>query len=104
MRAAVARKRARWRALRRRLDANRLVSVDETWFKTNMAPLRGWAPKAHRLKGFAPHGRERAQTFLAGLRRGGLSAPCVFDGPINQRSFQAWVEQHLVPTRGPAPS
>ena len=25
----------------------------------------------------------------------------MFDGPINQRSFQAWVEQHLVPTLRP---
>ena len=98
MRAAVARKRARWRTLRRRLDPDRLVFVDETWIKTNMAPLRGWAPKGHRLQGFAPHGRGCTLTFLAGLRRDGLSAPCVFDGPINQRSFQAWVEQHLAPT------
>ena len=35
------------------------------------------------------------------LRRDGLSAPCVFDGPINLRAFQAWVEQHLVPTLRP---
>ena len=101
MRAAVARKRARWRALRRRLDPGRLVFVDETWTKTNMAPLRGWAPRGHRLKGYAPHGRWRTLTFLAGLRRDGLSAPCVFDGPINQRSFQAWVEQQRVPTLRP---
>ena len=101
MRATVARKRARWRTLRRRLDPDRLVFVDETWIKTNMAPLRGWAPKGHRLKGFAPHGRWRTLTFLAALRRDGLSAPCGFDGPINQRSFQAWVEQHLVPTLRP---
>ena len=101
MRAAVARKRARWRELRRRLDPDRLVFVDETWIKTNMAPLRGWAPKGHRLKGFAPHGRSRTLTFLAGLRRDGLSAPCVFDGPINRPAFQTWVEQHLVPTLRP---
>ena len=40
-------------------------------------------------------------TFLAGLRRDGLSAPCVCDGPINQRSFPAWVEQQRVPTLRP---
>ena len=40
---AVARKRARWQALKSRLDADRLVFVDETWIKTDMAPLRGWA-------------------------------------------------------------
>ena len=100
----MARKRARWRELRRRLDPDRSVFVDEIWIKTNMAPLRGWAPKGHRLKGFAPHGRWRTLTFLtflACLRRDGLRAPCVFDGPINWLAFQAWVGQHLVPTLRP---
>ncbi|CAH2397092.1 hypothetical protein MES4922_180154 [Mesorhizobium ventifaucium] len=31
----------------------RLVFIDETWIKTNMAPLRGWGPKGKRLRGFA---------------------------------------------------
>jgi hypothetical protein len=31
------------------------VFIDETWIKTNMAPLRGWAPKGTRLRSFAPH-------------------------------------------------
>ena len=75
--------------------------VDETWIKTNMAPRRGWADKGRRLKGFAPHGHWRTMTFLAGLRSDGLSAPCVFDGPINARCFQAWIEQFLVPTLRP---
>ena len=100
-RTAVARKRARWQALKRQLDPDRLVFVDETWIKTNMAPLRGWAKKGKRLKGYAPHGHWRTMTFLAGLRTDGLSAPCVFDGPINGRCFQAWVEQQLVPTLKP---
>ena len=100
-RTAVARKQARWQALKRQLDPDRLVFVDETWIKTNMAPLRGWAKKGKRLKGYAPHGHWRTMTFLAGLRTDGLSAPCVFDGPINSRCFQAWVEQQLVPTLKP---
>lgn len=28
-----------------------LVFIDETWIKTNMAPLRGWGPKDQRLRG-----------------------------------------------------
>ena len=75
--------------------------MDETCIKTNKAPLRGWAPKGHRLKGIARRGRRHTLTFLAGLRRDGLSAPCGFDGLINQRAFQARVEQHLVPTLRP---
>ena len=40
-------------------------------------------------------------TFLAGLRASGVTAPCVFDGPINGCLFKAWVEQSLVPTLRP---
>ena len=40
-------------------------------------------------------------TFLAGLRHDGISAPCVFDGPINGASFLAYVTQILVPTLQP---
>lgn len=63
-----------------------------------MAPLRGWGPKGKRLPGFAPRGRWRTLTFLAALRCDRLSAPCVFDGPINGESFRAYVDQVLVPT------
>ena len=30
--------------------------IDETWAKTNMAPLRGWAARGQRLIGRAPFG------------------------------------------------
>ena len=70
--------------------------IDETWIKTNMAPLRGWGPKGERLRGFAPHGHWRTLTFLGALRCDRLTAPCVFDGPINGESFRAYVEQQLV--------
>jgi len=97
-RPAVARKRTRWRALQGRIDARRLVFIDETWVKTNMAPIRGWGPRGRRLEAHAPHGRWTTLTFLAALRHDRLTAPCVFDGPINGASFLAYVEQILVPT------
>lgn len=40
-------------------------------------------------------------TFLAALRSDRIDAPYVFDGPINGRSFLAYVEQMLVPTLSP---
>jgi transposase len=94
----VARRRLRWKAHQARLDPDRLVFVDETWTKTNMAPLRGWHARGQRLPGKAPHGHWRTLTFLAALRSDRLTAPGVFDGPINARAFLAWVEQILVPT------
>jgi hypothetical protein len=41
----VARRRARWKRHQGRIDPKRLVFIDETWAKTNMAPLRGRSPK-----------------------------------------------------------
>jgi putative transposase len=66
-----------------------------------MAPLRGWGPKGKRLRGFAPHGHWRTLTFLGALRCDRLTAPCVFDGPINGQGFRAWVEHHLLPVLKP---
>ncbi len=100
-RSDVARKRRRWKAWQNRFDPRRLVFIDETWIKTNMAPLRGWGPKGKRLRGLAPHGRWRTMTFLAALRCDGLTAPCVFDGPINGECFRAYVDQQLIPTLKP---
>jgi transposase len=96
-RSDVARRRRRWRSWQAGLDPRRLVFIDETWIKTTMAPLRGWGAKGARLRGFAPHGHWRTLTFLGALRCDQLTAPCVFDGPINGECFRAYVEQQLVP-------
>lgn len=66
-----------------------------------MAPLRGWGPKGKRLRGFAPHGHWRTLTFLGALRCDRLTAPCVFDGPINGECFRAYVQQQLAPVLRP---
>jgi hypothetical protein len=66
-----------------------------------MAPLRGWGPKDKRLRSFAPHGHWHTLTFLGALRCDRLTAPCVFDGPINGEGFRAYVEQQLVPALKP---
>src|SRR5947199_413034 len=50
-----------------RLAPARLVFIDETWMKTNMAPLRGWCPKTQRLFAKVPHGHWKTMTFLAAL-------------------------------------
>lgn len=100
-RADIARRRQHWRSRQKGLDPNKLVFIDETWIKTSMAPLYGWGPKGRRLKGFAPHGHWKTLTFLGALRADALTAPCVFDGPINADCFRAYVEQELVPTLRP---
>lgn len=66
-----------------------------------MAPLRGWGPKGKKLRGFASHGRWRTLTFLGALRYDRLTAPRVFDGPINGECFGAYLRQQLIPTLKP---
>ena len=75
--------------------------IDETWAKTNMAPLRGWCPRGARLKAKAPFGRWKTFTFIAALRCDRIDAPCLFDGPINGEAFLAYVQTFLVPTLKP---
>jgi transposase len=97
----IARRRAQWKKYQGRVDPARLVFIDETWAKTNMAPIRGWAPRGQRLHAHVPHGHWKTLTFIAALRCNRIDAPCVFDGPINGRSFTAYVEQILAPTLRP---
>ena len=93
----VARRRAQWTKYRERIDPSRLVFIDETWTKTNMAPLRGWAPRGQRIKAKVPHGRWQTMTFLAALRHDRITAPWFIDGPINGETFRLYVENVLVP-------
>ena len=97
----MARRRAQWKKYQGRIDPRRLVFIDETWAKTNMAPLRGWAPRGRRLPAKVPHGKWRTLTFLAALRHDRIDAPWVLDAPINGESFRTYVEKVLVPTLQP---
>jgi transposase len=63
-----------------------------------MTPSHGRARRGQRLIARAPFGHWKTSTFVAALRWDGITAPAVLDGPINGRSFTAYVEQMLVPT------
>src|ERR1700716_4120751 len=65
--------------------------------RTNMGPLRGWAPRGQRLPGQVPYGHWKTMTFLAALRCDRIDAPWVLDGPINGESFRVYVERVLAP-------
>jgi transposase len=101
LRGRIKRQRERWKQHQRSLETRRLVFLDETWVKTNMAPTYGWSPRGSRLIGRAPHGHWKTLTFIAALRVDRIDAPCVIDGPINGKLFLAYVEQFLVPTLVP---
>jgi transposase len=78
-----------------------LVFIDETWTKTNMAPLRGWAPRGKRFLAKVPHRRWKTTTFVAALRLDRIEAPWLLEGPIDGESFRAYIERILLPTLRP---
>ena len=100
-RADVAVKRRRWRNRQSWLKPERLVFIDETGAKTNMARLRGRSLKGQRLHAAIPWGHWKTTTFVAGLRTCGLTAPMVLDGAMNGGAFKAYVEQVLAPSLAP---
>jgi transposase len=97
----IARRRAWWKKYQARIDPSRLVFIDETWAKTNMARTHGWCPRGEPLNAKLPHGHWKTTTFLAALRCDQLTAPFVLDGPINRAAFEAYVEKVLIPTLKP---
>jgi transposase len=81
-----------------RRHASRLVFIDETSTNTKMVRLRGRCLRGRRLKAKAPFGHWKTQTFIAGLRCSGLTAPFVVDQPMNRRIFEIYVDTQLAPT------
>jgi len=66
-----------------------------------MARRYGRAPRGQRLLAKVPWGHWKTTTFVAALRWNGITAPAVFDGPIDGNCFLAYVEQVLAPTLQP---
>ena len=63
-----------------------------------MARRYGRCPRGQRLVSSVPWGHWKTTTFVAALRVGEISAPCVLDGPMDGDSFRAYIEQFVVPT------
>jgi hypothetical protein len=77
---------------------HRLVFIDETSTSTKLTRLRGRAPIGERLPGAAPFGHWLRQTFIAGLRCNGLTAPWLIEGAMDRAAFDLYIETQLLPT------
>jgi transposase len=82
-------------------DAGRYVFIDECGVTTDLLRRYGRSPRGARLHDHTPCSHWEATTVLAALRPDALTAPAVFDGPIDSESFLAYIEQVLVPTLHP---
>jgi transposase len=82
-------------------NAHRLVFIDETSTNTKLTKRMGWSPHGERYRTHAPFGSWQTQTFVAGLRHNGLTAPWLVDAPMNAEIFSTYVETQLAPTLAP---
>jgi len=92
----VQRDRRSFRRRVKRIEAERIVFVDETGVTTAMTPAYAWAPRGERAVGSAP-GSWETVTVIAALGLGGVRAPLALSGAIDAVAFQSYVEQAVVP-------
>jgi hypothetical protein len=64
-----------------------VLADPETGVTTKMKHLRGRSLRGQRLHASAPFGHWHTQTFIAGLRCWGMTAPWIIDAPMNRALF-----------------
>jgi transposase len=74
------------------------VFLDECGVTTDLLRRYGRSPIGTRLRDHTPCSHWETHTVVTALRHDGLGAPAVFNGPIDNPTFFAYVDQVLVPT------
>jgi transposase len=97
----VAAARRRWRETQPLHDAGQYVFVDESGVTTDLLRRYARSPRGTRTTDHTPCSHWQTHTVVAALRPTALTATAVFDGPIDNVTFRAYVEQVLVPTLRP---
>jgi transposase len=93
--------RENWQEFQANVEQNRLVFLDESGVKTNMTRLYGRASKGSRCHDKAPDGRWETVTVLSSIRLGGETESLMFDGAVDRKMFDAYIEEMLIPTLRP---
>jgi transposase len=91
------------RAFRRNvqpIEPKRLVFVDEAGVTTAMTPAYGRAPRGERVESSAPASWQSV-TVVAAMGLDGVRAPMAYPGGTGAATFEAYVEQILVPELRP---
>ena len=82
-------------------EATSYVFLDESGVTTDLLRRYGRSERGVRLRDHTPCSHWQTHTVIAALRPDRLEATAVFDGPIDNPTFLAYVEQILVPTLRP---
>lgn len=70
--------------------------VDESGVTTDLLRRYARSPRGHRVSDHTPCSHWQTHTIVAALRSTELTATAVFDGPIDNETFRAYVDQVLV--------
>jgi hypothetical protein len=87
----VAAMRRRWRRGQRKLDAKRLIFIDETAISTGMTRRGGRSPRGERLICKVRFGSWQTVTLVAALRHDRVSAPMLREGAMTGECFRTGV-------------
>lgn len=94
--------RSAWRILfAGRVDAQRLVFVDEMGANVSLTPLYAWSRRGRRAFGSAPRNWGKNVTLLASITPEGLGPCLAVEGSTTREVFEAYLEQALAPTLMP---
>ena len=77
------------------------VYVDETGLDVNDPYAYGWGLKGQRVHAFKTGGKKERVSIIAALNQSTLLAPCYFTGSTGADTFNAWLEQALLPVLMP---
>lgn len=94
----VRKKREQWKLFQQKASCNKLIFIDETGAKTNMTRLYGRARNGQRCHDHAPDGRWERTSILSAIRVTGETCSVVFDGALDGKIYNAYIEQFLLPT------
>jgi transposase len=94
--------RAAWRLLvAEKVEAERLVFVDEMGTNVSLSPLYAWSPKGERAFGSAPRNWGKNVTLLASITQKGLGASLAVEGATRREVFETYLQGVLAPTLEP---
>jgi transposase len=97
----VADARRQWRESQTVRDASGYIFLDESGVTTDLLRRYGRSLRGVRLRDHTPCSHWQTHTVIAALRSDRLDASAVFDGPVDNPTFLAYVEQVLVPALRP---
>ena len=94
--------RAAWRLLfAGRVDAERLVFLDEMGANVSLSPIYAYSRRGERTHAKAPRNWGKNVTLLASITAGGTGPCLAVEGPTTREVFEAYLERVLAPALRP---